>query len=937
MRRLLPIFLFLTLVALEASSQTMTRMQGWGLDLHSSHWSSAQQGVAVGEKLIIRTEDGGTTWEEVLQRFDLRFYDVLFLDSSRGLAVGEGGAIFLSTDAGKTWQKKEAGTVNDLFALAQIPGGPIVAAGEKGELIQSLDGGETWKKLVSGTALDLYDVYFVGESTGFIVASDGKILKSQDKGNTWTLDSAPSSVDLFGVAFSSELIGYAVGENGTFLKTIDGGASWTVLSPGTSSTLRKVAISPLDARIVVAVGDMATVVRTANSGTTFAKPSLGTGNVRNLHSIAFKPSSNLATTVGQDGYLINSSNSGASWSQKFAGIRNDFTTADFKDQNTGFIAGQDGAFFVTTNGATSLVSRPLPEPVTIKSLAFWNTAFGYSGSDQGKIYRSSNSGSSWVPVFTAADRTITGFYLFAPSVIYLSGSQGYISRSFDSGVTWDQSVSSNTLENLKGLIFFDFGYGVAIGEKGQISRTFGGSIWETVPKVTEQNLNALAKIDTSRAVVVGDGGIILKTEDKASTWKIIASGTTKNLKSIDFFGTEYGFISGEEGLALVTSDGGETWREFATGTLRDLNAVSAGTDLRAYFAGDDGTVLSFSCVPPTGNVGEISGGFQACLGTASYSISAAPQLGSEILWRVDGGEILSGQGTPQIEVRWTETGRNAVLVSRTNFCGSGETSALEVSVAASPPSTQAIAGEGAVCSGASYSYSLPSQNGISYTWAVTGGEIKSGQGSHQVEVVWAQQGEQRISVIQENYCGPSPSLQKTISVASTPSSPSSIAGATMTSLVAEIYSIDPIAGLNYRWSISGGGGKILSGQGSASVTVVWEKEGDFELAVEAQNACGYSTKRILSVNVNLITALEPTANTDLKLYPNPSQGTVTLTSDSLDSWSSLTVTNSLGQPLRELTISSGQREVYLESLPKGLLLLQLKGKDGQVTKKLLVR
>ncbi|MBN7802108.1 T9SS type A sorting domain-containing protein [Algoriphagus aestuariicola] len=937
MKKLLPITFWLLMLTSSSLAQTLSRMQSWGLDFESVYWLNAQQGVAVGEKLIALSMDGGNTWEEVLQRFDLRFYDVVLLNAERGVAVGENGRIFITSDSGKTWQEKESGTSNDLFGIAKSSTSGLTAIGQNGEIIRSTDGGESWAKTPSGTNLALNDIQFIGENAGFIAAEGGNILSSQDRGNTWTLSSLPENNALFGIAFSSELIGYVVGADGFFAKTIDGGCSWSALNSGTINTLRKVAISPLDTRIVVAIGDMATITRTANSGSTFTKPSLGAAVTRNLKGMGFKPSSNLLSVVGQDGYLSNSSNAGANWAQKLAGIRNHFTAVDFLNQNTGYVAGENGGLFVTSNGATTLVNRSLPEPITIRSMGFWSTSFGYVGSDNGKIYRTSNSGTSWVAVPTSADRTITRFYLFAPSVVYLSGSRGYISRSFDSGSTWDQTVTSNTLENLKSLIFFDFGYGAAVGDKGQISRTFGGSEWETVPAASGENLNALAKIDSTRAIAVGDGGVILKTEDKAKSWRKIESGTTKKLKSVDFFGTNYGFIAGEDGLALATSDGGETWTPFATGTVRNLESVSAGTDQKAYFAGEDGTLLAYTCVPPSGSLGTIAGDSKSCLTTATYSILESDQTGSDIRWRVDGGEILSGQGTSQIEVKWTGLGRNAVLVSRTNFCGSGETSALEVSVASIPTSDSEISGEGAVCSEGSYTYSLPNIKGVSYTWTVSGGEIKNGQGTHAVEIIWDQAGEQKITVSQENYCGQGASLEKAISVTSAPASPLGIGGEALTSPGEEIYEIETLPGLNYRWSISGNGGRIASGQGSGRILVIWEQEGDFELSVEAQNACGYSSKRILPVNVNIITALEPAVAESLKIYPNPSQGTATVSADNLDSWSGISVVNSLGQAIVDLPIADGQKQIYLSGLPKGLLLIRLQGKQGAVTRKLLVR
>lgn len=942
MKRLSSVIFFLFLFSSGVIAQSWTRMQSWGLDFESITWINAQEGVIVGERLIVRTSDGGTTWQEVLQEFDGRFYDVVFLDASKGVAVGENGSILTTEDAGVSWTKKVSGTQNDLFSISKTSTGQLNAVGKNGEILTSFDAGKTWKKENSGTTLDLHDITFVNENTGFAVAEDGKILKTFDKGISWTVSAIGQSNALYGVAFSNEMIGYIVGENGFYAKTLDGGITWSVLNPNTTNTLRKVAISPLDVRILVAVGDLATVVRTANSGTTFAKPSLGATNTRNVKNIAFKPGSALVSAIGQDGYLTNSSNSGSSWAQKFAGIRNNFTSTDFKNLNTGYIAGENGGVFVTSNGATTLVSRPLPESILVQSLDFWNTSFGYTGSEGGKIYRTSNSGSAWVPVFNPVNRVISGFFMFASSVVYVAGSQGYISRSSDSGMNWDAGISwekvieTNTSENLKDLTFFDNAIGFAIGENGQISWSSGGTVWETIPKLTDKNLNALAKIDTSRAVIVGDGGIILKTQDKARTWKKIESGTTKNLNSVDFLGDRFGYIAGENGLALITSDGGETWTNFSTGTIRDLNAVSAGTDLKAYFVGEDGTIIAFNCIPPVGSLGQISGDAQSCLASTTYSITELPQAGSDIIWRVDGGEIVSGQGTNTIEVNWKVAGRNAVLVSRSNFCGSGETSSLEVNVIESPTSNLGISGEGTVCTGNSYSYTLPNFEGTTYTWTVTGGELIQGQGTNEVEIKWNQNGIQQLTVSQENRCGDAPPIQKTITVNSAPESPLGISGESRVGLGEQIYEIDEVEGLNYRWTLSGGG-KILSGQGSGSVTVLWENEGNFELAVEAQNECNFSSKRILPVNVNIITALEPVGERDLEIYPNPSQGNLTISSGNLDSWSNILIFNPVGQLVDSQPIESGQTELQLFGLPKGLLLVKFQGKNGVLSKKILVR
>ena len=249
---------------------------------------------------------------------------------------------------------------------------------------------------------------------------------------------------------------------------------------------------------------------------------------------------------------------------------------------------------VSSSSGRTFVSRPIPEQFTISAIDFWNTAFGYISGPGGKIYRTSNSGSAWGEFSINTTQRVDGFYLFAPSVLYLAGTNGFITRSSDSVGTWDLSVTSNSTTNLKDLMFFDFAIGIAIGENGLILYSFGGSQWEPVNSGTSRNLNGLAKLGEFQAIAVGDGGTIIKTEDKSETWRSIDSGTTEDLLSVDFFDSQFGFISGKNGLALVTKDGGESWTKIETGTSRNLNAVSAGTPFIAYAAGDDGSILIYN-------------------------------------------------------------------------------------------------------------------------------------------------------------------------------------------------------------------------------------------------------------------------------------------------------------------------------------------------------
>jgi len=911
-------------------------MQSWGLDLESITWVNSTLGFAAGENLLIRTTDGGLTWEELDIPELSQINDLGFWNENNGLAIGEEGTVLKTENGGNLWSKISSPTISNLLSISIVDENNIIIIGESSEIYQSLDQGASWTSITSPVNSTLNDVFYLNENLGFIVGDGGTLLKTEDGGKNFSKQDLSISSNLNSVVFSSELIGYAVGESGVVIKTEDGGVNWNSLNSRVTIDLKRIDISPIDPRIIVIVGDLATSIKSTNSGATFSKANLGAGNIRNLKSLEFIPETNQVVAVGQDGYLISSTNGGTSWATRLAGFRNNFSSIDFKTDRTGFIAGQNGAFYLTSNGAISLVNRSIPDTNDIYTIDFWNTGFGYVSNKAGKMFRTGNSGRSWVLVPAETTEDITGFYLFAPSVLYITGTGGFIARSFNSGGTWDSNIATNTSENLIDVTYFDFQVGFAIGENGQISWTNGGNTWENLPKLTDQNLNSLSKLDSSTSIIVGDGGVILKSEDKARTWRIIKTDITENLNSVDFWDENIGIVAGDNGLTLQTKDGGENWLQIASGTKRNLNAISMANSLVAFASGDDGTILNYNCVTPSG-ISEITGETSVCIGTSIYSVEETNITGSQIVWRVDGGEIISGQSTNTIRVNWSVAGRQGVFVSRQNFCGNGETSALEVEVLSKPTSDKEIQGVGSVCTNKSEFYSFPIIPGVVYNWDANGGEIISGQTSSEVEILWNTPGEHLLSVILENNCGKSPPFSKAIFASSPPDQPSNIVGDSQVALGESIYQVESEENVDYNWAIIGNGGRINSGQGTNTISIEWLEEGDFKLKVTPQNSCDFGQARELDINVNIITGIEPDTDSSLKIYPNPSQGNVTISSENLSLYREIVVLNSLGQELYKKQIVENQTEVNLTDLPRGLLVIRLRNQTKTITRKLIIK
>lgn len=935
MRKLFCFFLLLFLSGNSLFAQSWERMQSWGLDLQAIYWINSETGIAAGENLLIRTQDGGITWDEIQTPEFNRIQAIDFWNENQGIALGNQGTLIKTNDGGKSWEALGNLVPSTYYDLKFISENNLLIVAEGGKILHSKDQGENWTQISSGITNDLRSISVFSEQLMYIAGDNGSILKSEDEGTSWEKLSTGTSAHFNSLAFSSEEIGYAVGANGIIIKTEDGGENWAALNSTVNSELTSIAISPTNPALVTVVGKEAVALRSTNSGSSFGKANLGNGNSRDVYDLNFSPNQNVVFAVGKDGYLIRSNNAGSTWSTLLAGIRSNFREAEFKSDARGFIGGEKGSFYITTNGARTVVNRSLPVEMDIKGMDFWNTSFGYATGSNGQIFRTGNAGSAWVSVPAQTPETITGMYLFAPSVLYVTGTNGYIARSFDSGETWDSDIVTNTNENLDDVTYYDFQVGFAMGDNGQISWTNGGNTWENLPKLTERNLNALAKLDSNTAVIVGNKGAILKSEDKAQTWKAINTPFDTDLLDVDFWNELLGMAVGKGGHIILTKDGGENWFKLNSGTTRDLYGVSMGNSLVAFTVGDDGTILKYDCVPPSG-ISEISGNENVCLGESTYSIIDDSNEGSQIVWRVDGGEIISGQGTQTIQVNWTKEGRQGVFVSRQNFCGNGETSALEVLVSQIPSSDLEINGQGSVCKDQQSTYTIESEMATDYTWSIEGGEIISGQGTAEIEVLWAEEGETALSVILANSCGQSSEIVMPVLVSSPPMQPSPIIGEAQVGLGEYFYEVEEISEVDYQWEI-GDGGRIISGQGSSKIQVEWLAEGDFSISVTPQNQCNDGESREIAVNVNIITGLEPAADINLKIFPNPSQGSITISSENLSHYQEINLVNALGQEVMQKTILEGQREVNFTEMPKGLWMVVLKGKEGIQIRKVIVK
>jgi photosystem II stability/assembly factor-like uncharacterized protein len=226
------------------------------------HFTSRTRGWIAGYAgTIKRTDDGGKTW--ILQRggsmMETRqpereaevLNSIFFLDDRHGWATGGSGLILRTSNGGDTWEPVDAGRVEDLWAVrfASVDRGWIV--GEDGLILTSRDGGQSWQALTPGKHITLYSLAVVEPSTVIVVGAGGTILRSEDGANWNSIPSNTSEI-LNSVASAGKEVFWAVGSGGTTLGSFDEGRSWVEVVPVSRRDLNSVSLA--DAAHGIAVG-----------------------------------------------------------------------------------------------------------------------------------------------------------------------------------------------------------------------------------------------------------------------------------------------------------------------------------------------------------------------------------------------------------------------------------------------------------------------------------------------------------------------------------------------------------------------------------------------------------------------------------------------------------------------------------------------------------
>ncbi len=270
--------------------------------LDSSHcWAVGDAGA-----MLVST-DGGVTWLPEISAFPpaKNVDGIVFANSSCGWAAGDHRwkTLQWTSDGGVTWNLADllAMKPDGMFGVAYDGVANGWGAGTAGTVARIDCAGNVQDKSVPGGA-DLYGVDFVNADSGWVVGLGGSIYHTANGtagATTWTRQTVTAAADLYSVHFATATRGWAVGAAGTIWYTANGGGIWTQQPVGTTSTLRSISFS--DANTGWIGGDGGTALQSTDGGLTWLPVSLPTGAT--IASIYFSDPTH-GWMVGTDGVLL---------------------------------------------------------------------------------------------------------------------------------------------------------------------------------------------------------------------------------------------------------------------------------------------------------------------------------------------------------------------------------------------------------------------------------------------------------------------------------------------------------------------------------------------------------------------------------------------------------------------------------------------------------
>jgi photosystem II stability/assembly factor-like uncharacterized protein len=370
-----------------------------GMDLYAVQFADGNNGYAAGgsvgyiknRRLIVRTTDGGETWQPELKEWGPVIYGLSLASQDGPLACGQKGAL-VGRGGGRGWTPLKSPTKHVLSSMA-ISGDKGIAVGSYGTILRTADGGRTWTSALPDKQKSLDSISLTGPGYGLAVGGERLVLWTTDGGRTWTDSKTIPGLYVESGCLLNAQTAVALGMGGVVFRTSDAGATWEQIQTGVDYGFNRMRF--MDEKRGLAVG-YAAILATEDGGKTWTRRPLpkNAGYCVLLNAASLDKTHWLA--VGYLGLIAASDDGGQTWTRQPTGIKKILLSVAWSDPHTATAVGDAGVILQSVDGG-NWVERESGTKRRLFAVGFVNPSTGFAVGQFGTILRTDDGGRTWKP------------------------------------------------------------------------------------------------------------------------------------------------------------------------------------------------------------------------------------------------------------------------------------------------------------------------------------------------------------------------------------------------------------------------------------------------------------------------------------------------------------------------------------------------------------
>lgn len=161
-------------------------------------------GFAIAQGFIVKTTDGGSTWDSIGLPINTPLKKIQFTNSQTGYIIGGDnnfGVLFKTTNGGEEWISIDLNTLECPYGMYFLNNNVGFITG-KNLFSKTTDGGQSWTSLKSSGFRMFQDVNFKNNNEGYVTSANGVYFKTTDGGQSWDSLVSPSANYLSSIYFA---------------------------------------------------------------------------------------------------------------------------------------------------------------------------------------------------------------------------------------------------------------------------------------------------------------------------------------------------------------------------------------------------------------------------------------------------------------------------------------------------------------------------------------------------------------------------------------------------------------------------------------------------------------------------------------------------------------------------------------------------------------